>query len=33
MNMPQDFPALRDNEMNAADLWKPDKILVEKKAS
>lgn len=33
MNMRLDFPALRDNAMNAADLWKPDKILIEKKAS
>lgn len=33
MNMRLEFPALRENAMYAADLWKPDKILIEKKAS
>lgn len=33
MNMRMEFPALRDNAIEAAQLWKPDKVLIEKKAS
>lgn len=33
MNLRLEFPELRKNAMNAAELWKPDKILIEKKAS
>jgi len=33
MNKRMEFPELRDNAMEAAQLWKPDKVLVEKKAS
>jgi predicted phage terminase large subunit-like protein len=33
MNMRMEFPELRKNAMEAAELWKPDKILIEKKAS
>jgi predicted phage terminase large subunit-like protein len=33
MNRRMEFPELRQNAMEAADLWKPDKILIEKKAS
>ncbi len=33
MNMRLEFPELRENAINAAELWKPDKILIEKKAS
>ena len=31
--MRMEFPELRDNAINAAQLWKPDKVLIEKKAS
>ena len=33
MNKRMEFPVLRENAMEAAELWKPDKILIEKKAS
>ena len=33
MNRRMEFPELRKNAMDAANLWKPDKILIEKKAS
>ena len=33
MNKRMEFPELRDNAMQAAELWKPDKVLIEKKAS
>lgn len=33
MNRRFEFPELRENAMEAAELWKPDKILIEKKAS
>lgn len=33
MNRRMEFPELRRNAMEAAELWKPDKILIEKKAS
>jgi predicted phage terminase large subunit-like protein len=33
MNKRMEFPELRENAMNAAELWKPDKILIEKKSS
>jgi predicted phage terminase large subunit-like protein len=33
MNRRFEFPELRENAMEAAQLWKPDKILIEKKAS
>ena len=33
MNRRLEFPELRSNAMEAARLWKPDKILIEKKAS
>jgi predicted phage terminase large subunit-like protein len=33
MNKRMEFPELRDNAMQAAELWKPDKLLIEKKAS
>ena len=33
MNKRMEFPELRENAMDAAGLWKPDKVLVEKKAS
>jgi predicted phage terminase large subunit-like protein len=33
MNIRMEFPELRDNAMEAAQLWKPDKVLIEKKAS
>jgi predicted phage terminase large subunit-like protein len=33
MNRRMEFPELRENAMEAAELWKPDKILIEKKAS
>jgi len=33
MNRRLEFPELRANAMEAANLWKPDKILIEKKAS
>jgi len=33
LNRRMEFPELRKNAMEAAQLWKPDKILVEKKAS
>ena len=33
MNKRMEFPELRDNAIEAAQLWKPDKVLIEKKAS
>lgn len=33
MNKRMEFPLLRENAKDAAALWKPDKILIEKKAS
>jgi predicted phage terminase large subunit-like protein len=33
MNRRLEFPSLRENAKDAAELWKPDKILIEKKAS
>lgn len=33
MNRRLEFPELRENAIEAAQLWKPDKILIEKKAS
>jgi len=33
LNKRMEFPELRDNAMQAAELWKPDKVLIEKKAS
>lgn len=33
LNRRMEFPELRENAMMAAELWKPDKILIEKKAS
>ena len=33
MNRRMDYPDLRDNAIQAAELWKPDKVLIEKKAS
>lgn len=33
MNRRLEFPELRENAKQAAELWKPDKILIEKKAS
>lgn len=33
MNKRMEFPELRENAIEAAQLWKPDKVLVEKKAS
>jgi predicted phage terminase large subunit-like protein len=33
MNRRFEFPELRENAMQASELWKPDKILIEKKAS
>lgn len=33
MNRRFEFPELRQNAMEASELWKPDKILIEKKAS
>lgn len=33
MNKHMEFPELRENAKEAAQLWKPDKILIEKKAS
>lgn len=33
MNKRMEFPELRENAIEAAQLWKPDKVLIEKKAS
>jgi predicted phage terminase large subunit-like protein len=33
LNKRMEFPELRENAMMAAELWKPDKVLIEKKAS
>ena len=33
MNKRMEFPELRDNAIEAAQLWRPDKVLIEKKAS
>ena len=33
LNKRMEFPELRENAIEAAQLWKPDKVLVEKKAS
>jgi predicted phage terminase large subunit-like protein len=33
MNKRMEYPELRDNAVQAAELWKPDKVLIEKKAS
>jgi predicted phage terminase large subunit-like protein len=33
MNKRMEFPELRDNAIEASKLWKPDKVLIEKKAS
>lgn len=33
LNKRMEFPELRDNAIEASQLWKPDKVLIEKKAS